>query len=65
MMMSTGIVGTIFSIVIIALIILFFVSLFSYVTRKSINSSEQTDRLLEIDKKMDKIIALLEEEKNK
>lgn len=63
--MLSSIAGTIFSIIIIVLIIIFFVSLFSYVMRKTINRSEQTNKLQELDKKMDKIIALLEEDKEK
>lgn len=53
-----------FYLLIIALILMFFISLYSFVKRMLTNTSVQNNRTNEINKKLDRIIELLEE-KNK
>lgn len=59
-----SLMSIIFTILIIILIIIFFVSLFSFIRRTLTNSSVQNNHAIEMDKKLDKIIKLLEENKN-
>jgi len=61
--MMGDVISIIFTILIVGLILIFFVSLFSFIKRTLTNASVQNDRSKEINKKLDKIIALLEENK--
>jgi len=54
-----------FTLLIIVLVILFFVSLFSFIKRIITNSSTQTKRTAEMNEKLDRIIEMLEEGKSK
>lgn len=60
-----SIINIIFSILFFGLIILFFVSLGAFIRSRLVNQSGQRASLGEIEKKLDKIIGMLEEkEKN-
>ncbi|WP_442961189.1 DUF4083 family protein [Pseudogracilibacillus sp. SO30301A] len=62
--MINTIISIFFTILIIALILMFFISLYSFVKRTLTNASAQNNSTNEINKKLDRIIELLEE-KNK
>lgn len=53
--------SAVFSIIIIGLIILFFVSLFTYISRKVLRASQQNGEITAMNRKLDRVIALLEE----
>lgn len=58
--MIQNIVSIFFTFLIIVLIIIFFVSLYSFIKRQLTNSTIQDNRMNEIENKLDKIIELLE-----
>ncbi|MGG0184973.1 DUF4083 family protein [Bacillus rhizoplanae] len=60
-----SIINIIFSILFFGLIVLFFVSLGAFLRSRLINQSSQRASLVEIEKKLDRVIEMLEEkEKN-
>ncbi|WP_242224213.1 DUF4083 family protein [Bacillus cereus group sp. BfR-BA-01380] len=60
-----SIINIIFTILFFALILLFFISLGAFIRRRLINQSSQSTSLVEIEKKLDRVIEMLEgKEKN-
>ena len=60
-----SIINIIFTILFFALILLFFISLGAFIRSRLVNQSSQSTSLVEIEKKLDRVIEMLEEkEKN-
>ncbi|MEI3605676.1 DUF4083 family protein [Pseudogracilibacillus sp. SE30717A] len=58
------IISIFFTLLIIVLICTFFISLYSFIKRRLTNSTIQNNQSVEIERKLDKIIELLEKDKN-
>ncbi|MGF9966163.1 DUF4083 family protein [Bacillus rhizoplanae] len=60
-----SIINIIFSILFFGLIVLFFVSLGAFLRSRLINQSSQRASLVEIERKLDRVIEMLEENEKK